>query len=140
VEDDADPFRAPTGTPPPGTGQQPPPPPTTAPAHGSLTFERDLGADRPGYQLTAADKLLDQVFGDHVHSNDGTHLSGGVIDDQTWQKYWKRLVAFFRHDMSQGPDRRSGSYPCWPPSSKALWNASGTRRDPLFCSSYLSSS
>jgi hypothetical protein len=103
AEDVADPFRAPTGTPPPGTGPNPPPPPAAA-AHGSLRFEPDLHADRPGYVLTPADILLDNVFGDHVHANDGTHLSGGVNDDTTWQKYWKSLVAFSpaRYDAPKG--------------------------------------
>jgi hypothetical protein len=47
---------------------------------------------------------LDKVYGDHVHANNGTHLSGGVSDDKTWQKYWKSLVAFSpaRYDTPKG--------------------------------------
>jgi hypothetical protein len=42
--------------------------------------------------LTATDIKLDEVYGDHAHLNDGTHLTGDVADDLKWQKYWRRLV------------------------------------------------
>ena len=38
--------------------------------------------------------LLDEVYGDHIHQNDGTHLTGGISDDPQWQEYWRRLVVF----------------------------------------------
>jgi hypothetical protein len=38
--------------------------------------------------------MMDRVYGDHVHHNDGTHLDGGISDDTTWQDYWKRLIVF----------------------------------------------
>ena len=41
-------------------------------------WQPDPGADLPGYESTPADRLLDSVYGDHVHSNDGRHLDGGV--------------------------------------------------------------
>ena len=50
------------------------------------------GADLPGYVVTQADRLLDGVYGDHVHDNDGTHLSGGIVADKAWQVRWKRMV------------------------------------------------
>ena len=50
------------------------------------------GADLPGYVVTQADRLLDGVYGDHVHDNDGTHLSGGIVADKAWQERWKRMV------------------------------------------------
>ena len=37
----------------------------------------DEGADRDDYTVTAADRLLDSGYGDHAHTNDGTHLNGG---------------------------------------------------------------
>lgn len=32
------------------------------------------------------------VYGDHVHQNDGTHLHGGITDDTVWQKHWEALL------------------------------------------------
>jgi hypothetical protein len=52
----------------------------------------DAGADLPGYSVTAADRLLDAAFGDHVHDNDGTHLHGGFSDDALWQRRWRRMA------------------------------------------------
>lgn len=52
----------------------------------------DEGADLPGYVLSPADRLLDTLYGDHVHPNDGCHLAGGVDDDHHWRSRWKRLV------------------------------------------------
>ena len=39
--------------------------------------------DLPGVVLSDVDKLMDKVFGDHVHHNDGTHLDGGISSDTT---------------------------------------------------------
>jgi hypothetical protein len=49
-------------------------------------------ADLPGYEQTRCNALLDSVYGDHVHANDGTHMKGGFQDDGVWQQYWKRMV------------------------------------------------
>ena len=51
-----------------------------------------VGADLPGYRIIEADCCLDGIYGDHVHANDGTHLDGGIKDDATWQRSWKRVV------------------------------------------------
>ena len=48
------------------------------------------GADLPDYTCTKADGLLDTIYGDHPHDNDGTHLSGGVESDRIWQRRWLR--------------------------------------------------
>ena len=40
------------------------------------------------------DRLLDKVYGDHIHQNPGTHLDGGVADDFLWQSYWRQLVEY----------------------------------------------
>jgi hypothetical protein len=45
--------------------------------------------DMPAYLLTAADVKMDEVYGDHVHMNDGTHLTGNIPDDPVWQDYWR---------------------------------------------------
>jgi hypothetical protein len=45
-------------------------------------------ADLPEYVVTEADHRLDKVYGDHTHSNAGTHLAGGVDQDKLWQNRW----------------------------------------------------
>jgi hypothetical protein len=56
-------------------------------------FTPETGADLPEYHITSADRKLAAVFGDHIHNNDGTHLSGGIADDHLWQRRWRKLVA-----------------------------------------------
>jgi hypothetical protein len=46
----------------------------------------DPGADLPGFTPVQADRLLDEVYGDHPHQNDGRHLDGGIEGDATWQR------------------------------------------------------
>ena len=36
----------------------------------------------PGYVPTGEDRRIQEVYADCFHSNDGAHLSGGIIDDQ----------------------------------------------------------
>jgi hypothetical protein len=36
--------------------------------------------------------MLDTVYGDHAHANDGRHLDGGYSDDHKWQSLWQRTV------------------------------------------------
>ena len=36
---------------------------------------------------------MGEVYGDHIHDNDGTHLDGGVALDREWQALWRRLIA-----------------------------------------------
>jgi hypothetical protein len=55
--------------------------------------ERPVG-DLPGAALSGADRMMDDVYGDHVHQNPGAHLDGGITDDLMWQDYWRRLVVF----------------------------------------------
>ena len=52
----------------------------------------EVGADLDGYELTKADRLLDRVYGDHVHNNIGRHLDGGVKGDKAWQWLWRYVV------------------------------------------------
>ena len=74
---------------PPAPAENPPAPPA-APA--PLASNTEAGADLPGYEPTPADLLLDSIFGDHVHPNDGSQLDGGFSDDQKWQSRWRRMV------------------------------------------------
>jgi hypothetical protein len=50
--------------------------------------------DLPGANLTDADRMMDKVYGDHVHQNPGKHLDGGIADDPIWQEHWRRLVVY----------------------------------------------
>lgn len=54
-------------------------------------------SDLPGTTYTRVDQMMDEIYGDHVHQNDGTHLDGGITDDATWQSYWRQLVVFPSH-------------------------------------------
>jgi len=79
--------------------------PTTAPPPPPAAAEFDsTAADLPAYEITAADLLLDSVFGDHVHANDGTQLSGDVPEDPLWQRRWRKLVAYSpqRYEVPKG--------------------------------------
>jgi hypothetical protein len=56
-----------------------------------------VNSDLPNHQLTEADLQFEEVYGDHVHDNDGTHLDGGIADDALWQGYWWQLVEHLSH-------------------------------------------
>ena len=58
----------------------------------AVDFVPDEGADLEGFEATPADLLIQKVYGDHIHSNDGTHLTGGIATDPSWQSRWIRLV------------------------------------------------
>lgn len=59
---------------------------------GQDGVEERRAGDLPGAVLSDADRLFDEVYGDHVHQNPGTHLHGGISDDAVWQAYWRRLI------------------------------------------------
>lgn len=65
--------------------------PAAGPAPATLLTEADADQCR---QPTAADRMLDEVFNDHVHANPGTHLSGGIpaAEDAKWQRWWVALT------------------------------------------------
>ena len=48
--------------------------------------------DAPGYVPTPEDLRLQEVYGDWVHGNPGTHLDGRIMDDGTWQWWWSDLA------------------------------------------------
>ena len=66
--------------------------------------EQDIG-DLPDIELSDADRMMDKVYGDHVHQNPGTHLRGDIPDDEMWQDYWRRLIVFpsQTYDAPKGP-------------------------------------
>ena len=61
-------------------------------------------ADLPDYTVTDIDRMMDKVFGDHVHQNDGTHLTGGIADDVTWQARFNTLIVLHnqQYDLPRG--------------------------------------
>jgi hypothetical protein len=46
----------------------------------------DPGTDLPGFEPAPVNHLLDAVYGDWPHHNDGRHLDGGVDGDAAWQR------------------------------------------------------
>jgi hypothetical protein len=74
-------------------GRSPPAEPTKG---EDKPHEREDG-DVPGSSLSDADQKMDKVYGDHIHHNPGTHLSGGIADDALWQERWLQLVSFPSH-------------------------------------------
>ena len=85
----------------------PPLPPMIAPHHPTPsmpTITPDIDADLFDYTPTAADDLLNTVYGDHTHDNAGTHLHGNIPDDPEWQRRWLRVVqlASLRYQVPSG--------------------------------------
>ena len=50
-------------------------------------------ADHPDFTPERAHLLLQGVYGDFLHHNYGSHLYGGVTDDDVWKHCWHRMVA-----------------------------------------------
>ena len=50
-------------------------------------------ADLLGFTPERAHLLLQGVYGDFPHHNDGSHLDGGISDDAAWQRCWRQLAA-----------------------------------------------
>ena len=46
-----------------------------------------------GFTPERAHLLLQGVYGDLPHHNDGSHLDRGIADDAVWQRRWRRLAA-----------------------------------------------
>jgi hypothetical protein len=53
----------------------------------------DEPSDIAGAEISAANRKLDDVYGDHIHNNPVLHLHGGIgrALDLTWQGYFRRL-------------------------------------------------
>ena len=50
-------------------------------------------ADLLGFTPERAHLLLQGVYGDFSHHNDGSQLDWGIADDAAWQRRWRRLTA-----------------------------------------------
>ena len=53
----------------------------------------ETNAELPGFSLERAHLLLQGVYRDFPHHNDGSHLDGGVLDDAVCQCRWSRMDA-----------------------------------------------
>jgi hypothetical protein len=42
--------------------------------------------------ISDADQKLMEVYVDYTHQNDGSHLDGGIKDDDVWQARWQKLI------------------------------------------------
>ena len=65
--------------------------PASEMVQGPPQISTEAGADLQGHRLTQCDHKLRSVYGDHVHRNDGTHLTGGIADDALWHTRWHRI-------------------------------------------------
>ena len=50
-------------------------------------------ADLLGFAPERAHLLLQGVYGDFLHHNDGSHLDRGIEDEAAWHHRWRRLAA-----------------------------------------------
>ena len=50
-------------------------------------------ADLLGFTSERAHLLLQEVYGDFLHHNDGSHMDRGIADNAAWQLRWRRLDA-----------------------------------------------
>ena len=58
----------------------------------------------PTQPLSEVDLKIQEVYGDYVRQNDGSHLNGGIRDDALWQARWKKIVSLppQRYDVPNG--------------------------------------
>ena len=59
---------------------------------GGAPPSTEEGADLQGFTPARAYLLLQEVYGDFPHHNNGTHLSGGDPENETWQSCWEHLA------------------------------------------------
>ena len=50
-------------------------------------------ADQPDFAPESAHLLLQELYGDYLHHNNGSHLDGGVVDNAIWKRCWWWLAA-----------------------------------------------
>ena len=85
-------------------GEIPTGPPVEVSCVGGDATPPEENSDLLGFHPERAHLLLQGVYGDFPHHNDGTHLdggarwfssnlAGGISDDAAWQRRWRRLAA-----------------------------------------------
>ena len=67
--------------------------PVEVPYVGGDATPPEENADLLGFTPEHAHLLLQGVYGDLPHHNNGSHLGGGIADDAAWQSRWRRLAA-----------------------------------------------
>ena len=50
-------------------------------------------ADLLGFSTESAHLLLQGVYRDFLHHNNGSHLYGEIIDNAAWQRCWLHITA-----------------------------------------------
>ena len=56
-------------------------------------YEEDLEEeDLKGYETTPGDHSMQEVYIDWVNANIGSHLTGGIGEDNQWQMWWQDLT------------------------------------------------
>ena len=60
---------------------------------GGADPSTEEGAELQDFTPTSLHLLLQVVYEDFLHHNDGTRLTGGVSDDAAWKSCWLRLAA-----------------------------------------------
>ena len=60
---------------------------------GEDGFPPEENADLPGLTPESAHLLLQEVYEDFPHHNDGAHLDGEIMDNAVWQCRWRRIAA-----------------------------------------------
>ena len=58
---------------------------------GPPPITTEAGSDLPGHTLTSCNHKLCLVYKYHIHSNDGTHLTGGIADNVLCQTWWRLI-------------------------------------------------
>ena len=76
-----------------GTERTHGPPCSRSHAWGGNSTPLEENADLPGFAPESAHLLLQGVYGDFLHHNDGLHLDGGISEDAAWQRCWRRIAA-----------------------------------------------
>ena len=59
---------------------------------GGGVYPLEENKDFPEFPPERAHLLLQGLYGDLPHHNDGSHLDRGVMDDDVWQRRWRRLA------------------------------------------------
>ena len=55
------------------------------------TGEKEL-ADLAEYVIIDIFRMMDGLYVDHEHQNDGTYLTGGIADDAEWRAHFNRAI------------------------------------------------
>ena len=61
-------------------------------AWGGTPPPPEENADLLGFTPERAHLLLQGVYGDFPHHNNGSHLDEGIVDNAAWQCRWRRLA------------------------------------------------